>query len=54
MIKCEVVSTKDELEVNGQLLHIIGHDGGISCLVNREFEFDYIEQAIAYCMEQSK
>ena len=54
MIKAEVVFTDDELEVNGQLLEVIGHDGGIHCIVNRDVEFDYIEQAVAYCMEQSK
>lgn len=52
MIKAEVVFSGDKLEVNGQLLEIIGGDGGIIyCIVNRDIEFDYIEQAIAYCME---
>ena len=55
MIKVEVVFDGDELEVNGQLLEIIGRDGGILyCIVNRDVEFDYIEQAIAYCLEKSK
>lgn len=54
MIKVEVVFDGDNLEVNGQLLEIIGNYGGIHCIVNRDVEFDYIEQAIAYCLEQSK
>ena len=52
MIKCEVVVSKDEIEINGNLIHIVGGlESGIYFIVNRDLEFDFLEQAIKYCME---
>ena len=52
MIKCEVVVDKDEMEVNG---HLISNIGGIQqdvyFRVDNELEFDWLEEAIKYCLE---
>ena len=52
MIKCEVVVDKDEMEVNG---HLISNIGGLQedayFIVNNELEFNWLEEAIKYCLE---
>ena len=52
MIKCEVVVDKDEMEVNG---HLISNIGGLQqdvyFIVNNDLEFDWLEEAIKYCLE---
>ena len=52
MIKCEVVVDKDEMEVNG---HLISNIGGLQqdvyFRVDNEIEFDWLEEAIKYCLE---
>ena len=52
MIKCEVVVDKDEMKVNG---HLISNIGGLQermyFIVNNDFEFYWLEEAIKYCME---
>ena len=52
MIKCVVEVDKDEMKVNGHLISNIGglqHD--VYFRVDNDLEFDWLEEAIKYCME---
>lgn len=51
MIKCEVAFDGDDILVND---HKIWNEYGSSWWVENVGRFDTLEQAIAYCMEQSK
>ena len=52
MIKCEICVSKDEIEIGTNLIQpIAGLEHSLFFRVNNDIDFDYLEEAIKYCLE---
>ena len=52
MVKCEICVSKDEIEVGTNLIQpIVGFEHSLFFIVNNDLEFDCLEEAIEYCLE---
>lgn len=52
MVKCEICVSKDEIEIGTNLIQpIAGLEHSLFFRVNNDIDFDYLEEAIKYCLE---